>query len=51
MHPQTKNIPVIIVTSHESKADAAGLMEYGVKEIFLKPVSKDELQKSVLKYI
>lgn len=50
-HPQTQTIPVIIITSHESKADAAGLMEHGVKEILLKPISKEELQKAILKYI
>lgn len=50
-HPETCNIPVIIVTSHESKADAAGLIEHGVKEILLKPINKEELQKAVLKYI
>ncbi len=49
--PQTKNTPVIIITSFESKADAEALMQYGVKEIFIKPANKDVLQKAVLKYI
>ncbi|MDP2208194.1 MAG: PAS domain S-box protein [Bacteroidota bacterium] len=49
--PQTKNTPVIIITSFESKADAEALMQYGVKEIFIKPANKDDLQKAVMKYI
>lgn len=51
MYPQTQNIPVIIITSYESKADAAGLMSFGVKEIFTKPVNKEDLQKAIVKYI
>lgn len=50
-HIQTQNIPVIIITSYESKADAAGLLEHGVKEILIKPVSKEDLERAVLKYI
>lgn len=49
--PQTKNTPVIIITSFESKADAEALMQYGVNEIFIKPANKDDLQKAVMKYI
>lgn len=49
--PQTKNTPVIIITSFESKADAEALMQYGVKEIFIKPANKDDLQKAVMRYI
>ncbi len=49
--PQTKNTPVIIITSFESKADAEALMQFGVKEIFIKPTNKDDLQKAVMKYI
>jgi CheY-like chemotaxis protein len=48
--PETQNIPVIIITSYESKADAVALKEYGVKEILIKPVNKDELQNAVHKY-
>jgi PAS domain S-box-containing protein len=48
--PETQNIPVIIITSYESKADAVALREYGVKEILIKPVNKDELQNAVHKY-
>jgi PAS domain S-box-containing protein len=48
--PETQNIPVVIITSYESKADAVGLKEYGVKEILIKPVNKDELQNAVMKY-
>lgn len=49
--PQTKNTPVIIITSFESKADAEALMQFGVNEIFIKPANKDDLQKAVMKYI
>jgi twitching motility two-component system response regulator PilH len=48
--PETQNIPVVIITSYESKADAVALQEYGVKEILIKPVNKDELQKAITKY-
>jgi PAS domain S-box-containing protein len=48
--PETQYIPVIIITSYESKADAVVLKEYGVKEILIKPVNKDELQNAVHKY-
>lgn len=48
--PETQNIPVIIITSYESKADAVALQEYGVNEILIKPVNKDELQKAITKY-
>ncbi len=50
-HVQTSEIPVIIITSYESKADAAGLIEHGVKEILIKPINKEDLEKTVLKYI
>ncbi|MFH2004136.1 MAG: ATP-binding protein, partial [Bacteroidota bacterium] len=49
--PQTQNIPVIIITSFESKADAASLIQYGVKEILIKPLTKEGLQKAIVKYI
>jgi PAS domain S-box-containing protein len=49
--PQTQNIPVIIITSFESKADAASLIQYGVKEILIKPLTKEDLQKAIVKYI
>jgi CheY-like chemotaxis protein len=48
--PETQNIPVVIITSYESKADAVALQEHGVKEILIKPVNKDELQKAIAKY-
>lgn len=48
--PETQNIPVVIITSYESKADAVSLQEHGVKEILIKPVNKDELQKAISKY-
>ncbi len=49
--PQTQNTPVIIITSFESKADAEALMQYGVNDIFIKPINKADLQKVVMKYI
>jgi PAS domain S-box-containing protein len=49
--PETQTIPVIIITSYESKADAATLQQYGVKEILIKPVNKDELQAAIQKYL
>ncbi len=49
--PQTRNIPVIIITSFESKADAVSLTEYGVTEILIKPIAKEELQQVLAKYI
>ncbi len=48
--PETQNIPVVIITSYESKADAVALQEHGVKEILIKPVNKEELQKAITKY-
>ncbi len=48
---QTKDIPVIIITSYESKADATSLLTEGVKEVFIKPVNKDEIQKAIAHYI
>jgi len=48
---ETKSMEVIILTGHPGKAQKEALRELGIRQILVKPVSSEDLQKAVGKIL
>ncbi len=49
--PETRNIPIIIVTGHDSDSNCELLKSWGVNEILTKPVNPEKIETILHKYL
>ena len=50
-NPATKDIPIVIVTGHDSETDRDLLLQNGVSEILVKPVAPENLTKIITRFL
>ncbi len=49
--PETKNIPIIIITGHDSDSNRDYLKSLGVNEILTKPISSEQIEQVIRQYL